>query len=179
MINLLKPVREIIVELNQMESKWTSIVIHGVGKIQNVTYDGHYWRFTMRLNDGIHLNCSMIANTSENYLYFEEGDKIEFFGRIHTYWQGLSPRYNVSDICLDEVKLSNEERFFSDVLMWNIKTHKGNFGENVAYTRNERIGCKESEIAYIGEIEETESKWVYGTLVETKAGIILELIKFF
>lgn len=117
--------------------------------------------------------------TSENYLYFEEGDKIEFFGRIHTYWQGLSPRYNVSDICLDEVKLSNEERFFSDVLMWNIKTHKGNFGENVAYTRNERIGCKESEIAYIGEIEETESKWVYGTLVETKAGIILELIKFF
>lgn len=179
MSDMLKPVRECITELNQMESKWTSILIHGVGKIRNVTCDGHYWRFTMRLNDGIHLNCSMMAQNNEDYLYFEEGDKIEFFGKIHTYWRGLSPRYNVSDICLDDVKLSNEERLFSDVLMWNIKTHKGNFGENVAYTKNEEIGCKESEIACIGEIEESENKWAYGTLLKVKAGIILELVKFF
>ena len=62
MIDMLKPARDIITELNRLESKWTKTLIHGVGKIQNVTYDRYHWRFSMRLNDEIWINCSTINN---------------------------------------------------------------------------------------------------------------------
>jgi len=180
MIDMLKPARDIITELNRLESKWTKTLIHGIGKIQNVTCDRFHWRFCMKLNDGISINCSIInKEDGKNYIYFEEGDIIEFFGTVNTHWQGIFSRYNVSDICLYNAKLSCEERYYSDVFMWNIKTYKGDIAEKIAITRNEK-GIIDSQIACISELEETEStenKWTYGHLIKKWKDVILQLDK--
>lgn len=190
MIDMLKPAREIVAELNRMESKWTSILIHGVGKIQNVDYHKEYyqasddytefWKFNIKLDDGIVIKCQTYSRykKSKEFFYFEEGDYIEFFGKVNTRWMGRFCQHDVSDIFIYFAKLSEEERNFTEVFMWNIGTYKSNGGK-VAATRNEELGILDSEIAYIGELEEPENKWTYGTLVKTQAGVILEVIKFF
>lgn len=61
--------------LNRLESKQTKTLIHDIGKIQNVTCDRFYWRFSMILNNSIWINCSTInKENGNNYIYFEEGD---------------------------------------------------------------------------------------------------------
>ncbi len=180
MFDMLKPAREIITELNRLERKWTKTLVHGIGKIQNVTCDGYYWRFSLKLNDEIRINCSMINEEDENsYMYFEDGDIIEFFGVVNTYWKGFFCRYNVSDIFLYNAKLSGEERFFSDVLMWNIKICKSDIAEKVVITTNEK-GMIDSQVACMSELEvneKTENKWVYGHLIKKRTDIILQLDK--
>ena len=179
MINMLKPAIEILDELNRLERKWTSILIHGIGKVQNVTCDGFWWRFSMKLDNEICIKCSIVnKRNSDNYTFFEDGDLIEFFGRVHTYNQGFFPRYNVSEISLFDARLSGEERCFSDVFMWNIKISKNCYPENI-FTVNEE-GIKEEQIAYISELEtqeNTENKWVYGHLIKKGKEVILQLDK--
>lgn len=187
MIDMLKPARDILAELNRLkENMWirNKILIHGVGKVQNVAYhdwewnnDKYYWEFIIKLNDGIQINCvtKKRKKEDENYLYFEEGDVIEFFGVVNTYDRGIFCRYNVSNLFLYDAKLSDEERPFSEVLMWNIKTHEG----KVAIMIDEELRMIESQIAVcIGELEETpEDKWAYGHLVKKGRDIILQLDK--
>lgn len=189
MINLLKPVREIVSELNQRETKCTKILIHGVGRVQNVTYhsnglrcagDSYCWKFSIRLNDGILIKCSTYIRKKEddqNPIYFEEGDWIEFWGTVHTHWQGIFCRYNISDLSLYDATLSGEERAYSDVLIWNAKTSKGYTTSKMAYTVNASTSIIDSQIAYVGELEEAESKWTYGTLVKRKNDVILQIEK--
>ncbi len=184
-MDMLKPAREIITELNQTDSKWTSILIHGVGRIQNVIYNKdewcdniYYWSFKIALNDGIQIKCGMrCRKENEDYFYFQEGDRIEFFGKIYTHWQGRFCRYNVSQIDLYDAKLSCEERAFSDVFMWDIKVYNIG-GRAVAHTINERIGCIDSQIACVNELEETpERKWTYGHLIKKGEDVIVQLDK--
>lgn len=177
MIDILKPAREIITELNRLECKYSKTLVHGIGQIQNVTSNRFYWKFNIKLNDEILINSYIYRKEDENsYSYFEEGDIIEFSGEVKTYWMGLFPRYNVSTISLYDAKLSGEERFFTEVLMRNIKIYERALIGKVAFTVNEK-GIKDSEIACISDLQETENKWVYGHLIKKGKDVILQLDK--
>lgn len=190
MKNFLKPIAQIVAEIKpegemsigskRFKYKYTKIYIHGVGKIYNVTYhedsvDFYYWEFTMELNDGIRINC--ITNRKnkmdEDYLYFEKGEWIEFFGCVNTFERGLFCRYNVSNILLDDAKLSDEKIAFSDVIMWDAKIYQG-----IATTRHEE-GWIERQIACISELleEVPEKKWIYGHLIKKGKDVVLQLDK--
>lgn len=172
-----KSAREILSELNRLERKTTEILIHGVGEVKNVTYDGRYWRFTLKLNDRISISTAM-QKDDENLLYFQEGDIIEFFGGVHTYYRFLC---DVSDIFLYDVKLSEEERAFSEIFMWNIGISQRGCAGNVAFTMSER-GLVHSEIKIEkseSELESKEDRWAYGHLVKEDKYVILQLDKIF
>ena len=159
-MNYLKPAREIVAQLNECSEKSTAILIHGVGRIKNVVYHKEYyrasndyeeiWKFTIELNNDITLKCQTYPRfkKSTNFLYFEEGDSIEFWGSVYTNWMGgIFSKKDVASILIYDAKLSKEERFFSEVFMWNIKKyHFQNFYNMYwALTSNDRIA--ESEIA--------------------------------
>ena len=181
-MDMLKPAREIVAQLKRTESKCTSILVHGVGEIQNVIYnkdewcdDIYYWSFMIRLDAGIRIKCTM-SSDDEDWFYFQEGDRIEFFGKIYTHWKGISCRYNVSQIYLYDAKLSCEERAFSDVFMWDLEIRKI-AGNAVAHTKKDEYRI-DSQIACINELEETpEKKWTYGHLVKRDSDIIVQLDK--
>ncbi len=176
MIDILRPAREIITELNRLESKYTKTLVHGIGKIQNVSLDRFHWNFKIKLDNEILINCSIHKEEDENtYMYFEDGDIIEFSGEVKTYLRGLFPRYNVQSIYLYDAKLSDEERLFSEVLMWNVKVVERNILGKVAVTVKE--GIKDSEIACISDLQETENHWVYGHLIRREKDVILQLDK--
>lgn len=182
MINLLKPTREILSELNRMQCKSRRILIHGIGSIRNVSYNGYegfdFWRFTIKVNDGIILKCQTGIRRKEedDFLYFKEGDNIEFFGEVNTKRQEIFCQYDVSNILIYDAKLSEERRGFTEIFMWNIEKHDfGNMA--IASTRGEDIPMLESEIACIGEVEVQENCWAYGQLVKYGKIVILELIK--
>ncbi len=176
MTDMLKSAREIIAELNRLENKPTKTLIHGIGRIQNVSYNGYFWHFKIRLNDEILINCEAGDPQDDNDIYFEEGDVIEFFGVILAYWTGTFCRYNVSKILIDDVKLSCEERYFSEVFMWNVKTYNRSVSGKVAITKK-NCGMTDSEIACISELEDTENKWTYGHLIKRDNDVILHLDK--
>lgn len=191
MIDMLKPAREIVAELNRLEHKVSRILIHGIGRIKNVTYgefkwdgiDRYGWKFTIELNDEIQLHCltrTLKKDNDKNPLYFEEGEKIEFFGMLYTHW---SCGYGASEILLLDAKLANEERYFTEVFMWNIEVSQeiGRVREikrklTLAYTRNEKKELVD-EILCTNDLEETENKWSYGHLVKKGKKVILQLDK--
>ncbi len=184
MINLLKPTREILSELNRMQCKSRRILIHGIGSIRNVTYNEkeytgcYFWEFTIKVNDGIILKCQtrVRRKESDNFLYFEEGDNIEFFGEVKTKEQGLFCQYDVSNILIYDAKLSEEKRNFTEIFMWNVEKHDFR-NMSMAVTSGEDIPMIESQIACIGEVEVQENCWAYGQLVKYGKIVILELIK--
>lgn len=179
MIDALKPTREIIDELRQLET--TSIIVIGVGKIQNITYDEFdNWRCSIKLNDNISIKCQKQVIRKYDNRHFEKGDIIKFIGRVNTNWKGINCRYNVSDIYILNAKVCCEERFYTEVVMWNIETYNHIWeGEKVAITRD-KYGVINSQIVCISELEETEStenKWTFGHLIKKGKYVILQLDK--
>lgn len=186
-MNYLKPAREIVHQLNQWPEKSTEILIHGVGRIKNVVYhkecyqaSDNYeeiWKFTIKLNDGIIIKCETYPRfkKSKEFFYFEEGDYIEFFGKVSTKWMGgMFCKKDVESILIYDAKLAEEKRYFSEVFMWNIKKYDSN---NMCVAATSTEWLIESEIACIGELEPQENTWVYGQLVRKGKLIIFELIK--
>lgn len=181
MIYMLKTAREIVEQLNKKESKSLSILVHGVGKISNVVYHkddyleyhSEYWEFNMKLNDVMVIKCQTMYRFGE-YLYFEEGEDIEFFGVVYTKWRGMFSNKDVESILIYDAKLNREKRYFAEVFMWNIKKFK--FKDMYLAVTETEQGCIDSEIACIGEIEQLENTWAYGLLVKKGGIIILELL---
>ncbi len=186
-MNYLKPAREIVAQLNKWSEKSLAILVHGVGRIENVVYHKEcyrasddyeeIWNFTIKLNDGIVIKCQTYPRFkgAKEFFYFEEGEYIEFFGKANTKWMGgIFCKKDVESILVYDAKLSEEKRGFSEVFMWNIK--KRDF-HNMYSAVTSKDCLIESEIACIGEIEAQENTWAYGQLVKKGNLIILELLK--
>ena len=83
MMKFLRPIVETITEINRLEDKCHIIMIHGVGKIHNVTLDTYEWKFRMELDDGTYIRCTAPKREEPfSSSYFLEQDIIEFFGRV-------------------------------------------------------------------------------------------------
>lgn len=183
MANMLKSVREIAEDLRDQKDKTKDIFIHGVGVITDVRCkkigESIHWTFDMKLDNGILIESGCRIRNG----YLEKGDRIEFFGTIATSW--VRRRMESVAINILQLKLSDETKCFTDVLMWDIEIEAlhyvfGPYRYNRASTdKHHRLDCCVIAITEMDEdfqIPENEA-WAYGHLVRSSAGIMLQLDK--